>query len=467
MSDSLAHTSLSIPLKYTYFLKPLADPLAGKNVLYETRPSLVPSQAIWKRHDASNADTTNSHFRSSSSSKPQFTDNLSSLQTVVSEINSQRQVKVALVKERIMENTLTLSLHGPPKFLSACRARVLEAYNYTECRHIALDGSSVFNNQTSSNINQSSLNPLLCQYFEVVADSCQVSILLTDFHLTFPTKPELKSIVATEGAAETTDSKPYHILIYGNQDRVRFAEFKLNVLLESMAGHFVDSLPMDLSMQPLVAGPELANFKYIMLQTKTKIFTPDWIPNIPASQPTIKSSRNYDEIYITGPEFQVSLAVFLLKQIMDRTQIISKECDILPGKVDLLDLNCQDELRNLMISEGSFIHLPRSGAASTLSRIQSSNENTCNCTMKKLLELTTQLYSATYLVHNSNDNSNDRQFTFQTDDCSKDLDKIAAASGAIITCKETSFEVIGFKNDTKRAVSMISNLPMWKVCYYY
>lgn len=454
MSSPLSITSLSIPLEYTYFSKPLNNLSAGSTIFYETKPSSTQSYTFWRSHDASNTLSTTAYnqFQSSLNSSSYFTDNLPALWTISRDVNSQGGIEVAIVKDNLMENTITINLRGLSKYVSEFRARILQAYCRLECRDIMIKDSLVFKYPTSSNTQGVSLNPLLCQYLEEIAELYQVSIFLTNFSSSFD-----------QTRSETADHKSYHLLIYGDQDSTRFAEFKLNVFLEGIAGNYVDSLQMNLSKQPLVAGPKLANFKYIMLHTQTKIFTPDWIPNFPTLQKVDNKSRDYDQVYITGTKFQVLMAKFLLNQIMDRTDIHITECDVSFAKTDLLNLRFQEKLRDLMISEGSFIKIPQLGATSGITCIQSSNAGTCKHTTSKLMELTTQFYNATYCIHSDKESNKGRQLSSKVDICFQDINEIAATSGATINYKNTTFDIIGFKSDTKRAVSMINNLSIWKV----
>lgn len=472
---------LSIPLKYTYLTKPSTIINDDKNqrVLYETSTADT-SQSIWREVDTRDSST---QFKDTLVNGVQFTDNLPSLRTVTKDITREGLVKATLIEDRILENTLTINLSGPSHAISTERARILRSYHQVERRHIGLAESSIFTSSkdseeptierspevkiediddTSSDEKPHVLSRALCQYLDDIADYCGVSIFVTDFIDKIPYGIGYHAELVSESA-----NMPYHILIYGDQDSARFAEFKTKVILEELAGNFVDSLSMELSLQPLVAGPNLANLKYIMLQTKTKIFTPDWLPELFSSQCENPNARNLNEVYITGQEFQVLIAKVLLRDIVRKTTTLVKDCVISFAKIDLLTLRFQDQLRKIMESEGSFVQIPYLGAARAVIRVQCTNIQTCSQTISQLMKLTSQLYSATYWVHTGQDDGAgnliqpDIKVDFEL------LDKISAASGATITCKNTSFAIIGFKSDTKRAVSMINSLYVWEVSDTY
>lgn len=455
-SERVSHSMLSIPLKYTYLTKPttIVNDTKNQRVLYETSVTDT-NKAIWRDVD------TSDQFKQTLEAGVQFTDNLPSLRTVAQVITEDGLVTANLIESRILENTLTVNLSGPSNLVSAERARLLRSYYQVERRHIGLDNSIIAKPSSSEEKEEShdpSINKELCRYLNDVADYCGVSIFVTDFIDKIPYGISYHAELISESA-----HKPYHILIYGDQDSARFAEFKIKVILEEFAGNFVDSLPMELSLQPLVAGPEMGNLKYIMLQTKTKIFTPDWLPELLASQCKNPNARILNEIYITGSEFQVLLAKVLLRDVVTKTQILGKDCVISFAKLDLLSLRFQEKLRKIMESQGSFIQIPSLGAARAVVRIQCTNIQTCNQTISELMNLTSQLYSATYWVHTGEEDGQGHLVQPEVNVDFELLDKISAASGATITSKNTSFDIVGFKSDTKRAVSMINSLNIWEV----
>lgn len=454
-SERVSHSMLSIPLKYTYLTKPttIVNDTKNQRVLYETSVTDT-NKEIWRDVD------TSDQFKQTLEAGVQFTDNLPSLRTVTKDITEEGQVTANLIESRILENTLTVNLSGPSNLVSAERARLLRSYYQVERRHIGLDSSIIAKPSTEvkEEANELSINKDLCRHLDDIADYCGVSIFVTDFIDKIPYGIGYHAELVSESA-----NKPYHILIYGDQDSARFAEFKINVVLEEFAGNFVDSLPIELSLQPLVAGPEMGNFNYIMLQTKTKIFTPDWLPELFASQCKNPNARNLNEIYITGSEFQVLLAKVLLRDVVKKTQTLGKDCVISFAKIDLLSLRFQEKLRKIMESQGSFIQIPYLGAARAVVRVQCTNVQTCNQTISELMNLTSQLYNATYWVHTGEEDGQGHLVQPDIDVDFELLDKISAASGATITSKNTSFDIVGFKSDTKRAVSMINSLNIWEV----
>lgn len=521
VADKLSTTLLSIPLKYTYLAKPTSNPDKNQTVYYETATTSTNS-TIWRPVDTKD---TSDEFKQTLNATT-FTDNLPSLRTVTSAISTEGQIKARLVEDRILENTLTLNLAGPSNLVSAERARVLRSYYQVERRHIGLDAQDILNasstdnddesistsdennedattndgNSSGSNLTQKKpvrksaaaaakkisktgdptvaaertaasstcfaqaskkFKPKFLNYLDEIADYCGVSIFVTDFIDKIPYGIGYHTELNSESA-----TKPYHILIYGDQDSARFAQFKVKIILEELRGKFIDSIPLELSLQPLVAGPHLTNFKYIELLTKTKIVVPEWLPELFATLAPNPNARNLNEIYITGEEFHVLLAKIMLNDIISRTQPLVKDCVISFAKIDLLSLRFQDNLRKIMTTHGTFIQIPYLGAARAVIRVQSTSAPICALTINELMSLTTLLYNATYWVHTGESDAQGRLLQPNIPIDFDILDRISAGSGATVVCKNTSFDIIGFKSDTKRAVAMIKSLPIWGVCLF-
>lgn len=464
-------TTVTIPLKYTYLTAPIHSSSKGNTILYESSTSKT-TQTIWNQVEHNLFDQLG--FRLTPGSR--ILDNLSSLRRIVSEINSSKHqigVSAQLVESRILDNTLTVILNGPDSAVMEARSKVLSVYTRTERRHIGISNSRLVYTSISgeesddteitrvpdsdSFQSHSKLNSKLQMYLDRIAEYCSVSVFVTDFFDKVPYGVNYHAESMSEEAA-----KPNHIFIFGSQDSVRFAELKIRIVLESIAGNYVDFLSTSLSLHPLLAGPNKVNFEYIMLQTHTRIYTPDWLPEVYHSNLDGKN-RNLDEIYIAGSESQVLLAKRMLTDILARTCTLYQDCVLTFAKADLFALRFQEKLRTMMLKEGSFIQIPFLGATRPTIRVQASNPQACSRTVAQVMELAGQLYDASFAVHTGEDNGQGIYIQPNTNVGIEYIDKISAASGATITCKGTCFDIIGFKSDTKRAISMLNSLPVWKV----
>ncbi|CAN6674611.1 hypothetical protein TRVA0_058S00254 [Trichomonascus vanleenenianus] len=460
MPDS--HSTLCIPLKYTYLTRPV--PGADQHVFFEALP--VRESTIWRDADA--------HYESFDHllDGKQVTDCLPALRKVVASINDDevsRHVSARLNEERIMEHTLTVTLAGPPEEVTVDRTSVLRAFFEVARRSIAVDGTTVFEDVSS---NRQQLNSRLCLGLDEIAEYCNVAVAVTDFVDKLPSPgigyqdPSVVREDRVSSLAQTKSSSPCYILIYGDQDAIALADTRVRILLDDLSGRFVDSMPLDLSLQPLVCGPKKGNLKNVESQTDTVIYMPEWTPELFASQMAESDPqppRNWNEIFISGQNSaNVIVAKAMLKDILRRTKPILKDCVISYAKIDLLSLRSQNKIKDIMAKYGSFIQLPYLGAARSLVRVQGVTGLSVEKTIAELMALSTDFYQSSYWIHTGQPQEGGVLTQPMIDTDLEFLDKITAASGATIYCADnTSFDIVGFRSDTKRATSMIKSLPIW------
>ncbi|KAA8907372.1 hypothetical protein TRICI_005008 [Trichomonascus ciferrii] len=436
--------TLCVPLKYSSAARPVTD--ESHTVYFDT----TGSDSIWRKYEIS-PNFTQYDARLEGC---EVMDCLPVMREAVTSTTKNEEIPVKgwLNEDRLLEGALTLSLKGDPNSVNQERSRILRNFYEIQIGSVGIDRGILFdeNNELSSK---------LTTELENVAKYCKVAISVADY-----VEPKAKIV--------NDSSKPYHVLIFGDQDAVKFAVMKVNILVEDLVGNFVDSLPLDLSLQPLVCGPMLANLKNIQTQTGVRVYSVDWIPEVLGSQSTV-DVRNLNEIYIAGNvEASVMVAKTMLKEIIKKTKPVFKDCVVSFGKTDLLILRYQQEMLAIMKSYGSFIQLPYLGAARSLIRVQGCTSQSVEKTISKLMALITEIYNANYWIH-TGDQSNTAddgtstltQPTIETD--LEFLDKITFASGATILCLDNnSFDITGYSSDTKRATGMIKALPIWKDYYH-
>ncbi|ODQ64777.1 hypothetical protein NADFUDRAFT_47356, partial [Nadsonia fulvescens var. elongata DSM 6958] len=114
----------------------------------------------------------------------------------------------------------------------------------------------------------------------------------------------------------------------------------------------------------------------------------------------------------------------------------------------------------------AFIQLPYLGASRSLIRVQASSATYIEQTIRDIMALTTELYTADYWVH-TGQVKEDGFMVKSAHNCSETvfrlfIEKIAATTSTTVTViAGSSFEVTGLGNDVKRAVDMLRNLPFW------
>jgi hypothetical protein len=235
--------TLCVPLKYSCAARPVTD--ESHTVYFDT----VGSESIWRKYEISpSCNQYDARLEGR-----EVTDCLPVMREAVSATTKNEEIPVKgwLNEDRLLEETLTLSLKGDPNSVNQERSRILRNFYEIQIGHVGIDKEVLFDENNE-------LSTRLTTELENVAKYCKVAISVTDY-----VEPKARIV--------NDSSKPYHVLMFGDQDAVKFAVLKVKVVLEDFMGNFVDSLPLDLSLQPLVCGPTLANLRNIQTQTGVRV----------------------------------------------------------------------------------------------------------------------------------------------------------------------------------------------------
>lgn len=420
---------VAIPLRYTYLYPPTEELWSVGNV--------------WRP-----LDQESERFRTRLAAKPgteKVLDNLVGLRKVVAEISD---VKATLEERRLVENTVTVSLVGPRQAVQAERTKILRSYTAVARGHVALEEfivSSAF----------SELKDGLTQ----IADYCKVSI-----HVSKSVDKVTYGLGYSSGSVSTSDAaKPYHVLIYGDQDLVQYAQLRVEILVHKLLGSFVDAFDVPLSLQPLVAGCQLLNIKNIEAQTRCKVLFPNWLPELFHTDSDM--DLNYDTVFVVGPsQHHTLLAKTLLAEIKAKTHTIYKDCLGSYAKIDLMCLKYQQRLKEVMQKLGAFIQVPFLGASRSVIRVTGISDTHVEQAIAEVMLMASGSYHAGFWAHTGQEDANGSYVGVDikyTDDYLSFVDLVAGTSGATVSCSGSSFEVSGFKADVKRAVSLLAKAPFW------
>jgi hypothetical protein len=427
-----------IPLRYTYLFKPTNS--VSQQIIYETC-----AEGFWRKIDSK--DTCGQFAKTGSGTY--FVDCLPGLRSVVDEITTEGDVRATLNEDRVLENILTITLHGPVQAVNQNRAKVYRSYYRVERYRLDIDKSLLYNDDEH-------LNQKLFLQLEEIADYCSTAIFVTTNNI---------DKIQQGFDTENNDISTYEVLIYGDQDSAKLARLKVTLLMAHVQDLFVVSVALSLSLQPVVAGPRLANINAISERTRTSIYLMDTFPEILAPfqpQPNHTLARNLDEIYIVGREPDVRLAEGLLREVTQRTQMVAKDCVMAFIKIDLLNLHYRTKICDIMCRYGTFIQLPYLGACRSLVRVMGTNASSVEVTITELMDLATELYDVQCYIHTAKSDDTGFLILPHIDMDSEYLERIAAVSGAYIsTCENTSFEINGHSKDCKRALSLIKELAIW------
>ncbi|KAG5362824.1 KH domain-containing protein [Yarrowia sp. B02] len=421
---------VAIPLRYTY--------------LYP------PPKELWKVGDVFRPlDQESERFRTRLAAKPGtrlVLDNLVSLRKVVSEITD---VQANLEERRLVENTVTVSLVGPRQAVQTERTRILRSYTAVARGHVALEDQIV--SQCGNDLKEG---------LTEIAHYCKVSIYVTD-----TVDKVTYGLGYSGGGVSAADAqKPYHVLIYGDQELVQYAQLRVEILVHKLMGSFVDAIEVPLSMQPLVAGCQLLNIKNIEAQSKCKILFPNWLPELFHVDEAM--NLNYDTVFVVGPtQHHTLLAKTLVAEIKNKTQTIYKDCLGSYAKIDLMCLKYQQRLKEVMQKLGAFIQVPFLGASRSVIRVTGISDTHVEQAIAEVMLMASGSYHAGFWAHTGQEDPTTNTYigvdVKYTEDYLSFIDLVAGTSGATVSCSGSSFEVSGFKADVKRAVSLLAKAPFW------
>ncbi|ANB11192.1 hypothetical protein AWJ20_3994 [Sugiyamaella lignohabitans] len=461
--------TLCIPLRYTYLTRPSETTEADydgrkKIIVYETK-----STSLWREADE---DDKNKQFVKSMSGT-QFIDCLPSLRAAVNQINNEKNslVTARMGEDRLLENIVTVVLDGPREEVNKQRAKLNRGYFQVERWDIGISKQLV-----SDSLNeQGDFKSALYLGLEEVAEYCGVSIFVTSF-----TDKALFSVNSTEEnnylkhQYDRFDGDDYHILIYGDQDAARFANIRMRVILSKLANgsdFIADLVPLELSLQPLVAGPQAVNLHSIQEQASVDIFTMDYLPEVLGSlNPQLFDGeaivRDVDQLYIVGPSSaNVELAKFLIEQVKTRTQMVVKDCVMSHAKLDLLISRYRNKIRDIMNRFATFVQLPYFSSNRSLVRVMGTTASSVEASIQELMRMAADFYEANYWIHGGKSDEEGilvRPNGVLNPKSIEALQKIAASNNCIVTTQNnTAFEIIGYGSDTKRAIAMLKSLSLW------
>ncbi len=369
------------------------------------------------------------------------------------------------------DSIITILLYGNFKQVQIARTYILKNYYQIDKQIIPLPIDYNF-----FNYDDGKLLPELTKGLNDISKFWSVSIFITDFIEDLPLN--LFGVSSTSSSSNQSLSK-YHIYIYGNKDNVNFATTRIELLIDKISKkiiNVIDEIP--LSLLPLIGGCKFANFKTISLQTNTKIYLPNILPEVLSSNDTSltenKHPHDLNLIFISGKSSsKVLLAKSIIIEIYNKVipKIYYQSCVINIMKNELLVLQKYNSLTNIMKKYGCFLQLPEIGSNRAIIRIQANSNEFAKKGIDDLMSLLTDYYEVLFIIHDGqikNIEGNQEiylppsinNFPPKTiSEISKHLDRISLQSGSTISFSNFKFNILGFRQDSKKATSMLRSLP--------
>ncbi|KAE9968947.1 hypothetical protein BLS_005302 [Venturia inaequalis] len=267
----------------------------------------------------------------------------------------------------------------------------------------------------------------------------------------------LDDSASINGNPDASNNEKLRLVIYGDMLTEEHAKIRMLIMIDQMRQLNVDTVKIDLTLHSLICGRARKNITNIESATNTTIYFPPPFPQIYGYRPQDAIRRPDDEIIITGrSKNQITDAKMRLANLVNATKAFGKDVAITDSKIDDILLGRLDKVRKIMEMNGSYVLFPQVGRKNGVVRVQGTDILNVERTVREVMALASQFYSATWLVQNQNDFS-----SFQ-DELFEGLGDICISSGAEVIFENNTFYVYGSDDSVKLAMHVISDTPFAK-----
>jgi hypothetical protein len=266
--------------------------------------------------------------------------------------------------------------------------------------------------------------------------------------------------VSFNGGLEKSMDQRLRIQVYSDGESLETAKTRLLIMIDQVLQRQVDTIRLELSLQNLVSGRHRKNIKMIESATGTAIYFPPVFPALFGYTPNGSVPlRNRDEIIITGGSMENILqAKKRLHDLVVSIKTFVKDVHITTSKVDFILLERLDKIRKIVEANGSYALLPPLGNHSGVLRVQATDILNVERTVREIMGLTGQFYSASWWVTHPDP----AQRLPTPADIQTMLPDICINSGCEITFEKLNFHINGSDDAVKAALSIINTMPFVK-----
>ncbi|QRV76296.1 cytoplasm protein [Ceratobasidium sp. AG-Ba] len=254
------------------------------------------------------------------------------------------------------------------------------------------------------------------------------------------------------------------LVISGTREAVAVARLRLLVMLDELTGLHAESCEIDHKLHPIIAGRKRSVIQTIQEETATNIYLPTalvglnahMIPAAPGGKPHLNT------VWITGEFFGVQRARDMLVQVstLKGKSLISRDTAVLPRKLDWMLLDRLDELKTIMIDNGTYIHLPPVGSQASLVSVFGDHRVHIQRTCRAVMQLACQFYVASFWLLPIHFNVLMPVATLNPATMPGVLKRIAGQTGAEVVFKSNCFEMHGLEHEVRGAVMMVLELDV-------
>ncbi|KAH7375613.1 KH domain-containing protein [Plectosphaerella cucumerina] len=366
------------------FNVPFSSDLAGPNtedILHATTDAVL----RWT-HSAETPDDVQVH------ELPVHTSNLVNLRKTCKDItngpfNIEAHVISTAPKNAKGVQVTTVCLSGSQEMVHKTREMILnDNLTVLRCTTVDVQGDLV------CDMNTASLKPIVTSTLDGISEYCGVDIFLLG--------PKLTPVVdGVTGDAETRVDQRWRVAIYGDVLSVEHAKTRVLIHIDTLLGRVADALKLDLSLHQLVCGRQRKNIKLIESSTGTAIYFPSPFSQMYRYCAANAKRRDPTDIFITGESEQaIAMAKQKIHDTVSRTRIYMKDVTIPAAKIDSILFNRLDKIRKILEANGCYVLFPPIATGKTLVRVQGHEGLHVERTVREIMSLAGQFYSASWFL---------------------------------------------------------------------
>ncbi|KAM7196389.1 KH domain containing protein [Naviculisporaceae sp. PSN 640] len=445
----IAQPAPDAPIQYSFNV-PFASDLAGpdtEDILHATADAVM----RWT-HPEDAADDVPVY------QLPVHCENLSRLRALCRDISIQTHhaieaTVISTTPKNLRRQVTTVCLSGPPELVYSTRETILNQVPLSlRCTTVDVDGHLV------CNLTEGVLRQSITDFLDQTSKWCGVDIFLLG--------PKLTPVVdGMSGDVDLRRDQRWRIAIYGDALSSEHAKTRVLIKIDQLLSRVTDAMKVDFTLNPLICGRNRKNIKLVESATGTAIYFPPLFSHVYRYVPLKAHPRDPQDVFITGEKnTDIEQAKQKVHELISRVRLFVKDVQISPAKIDNILLTRMDKIKKIMEVNGTFILFPPLGSRQNTVRIQATENLHVERTVRELMTLVGQFYTATWCILNTES----RQLP-NPNDIKTMLGDICANSDADVSydksydyeklCDKYTFTITGSDEAVKAALMVISQVP--------
>ena len=271
------------------------------------------------------------------------------------------------------------------------------------------------------------------------------------------------------GSPDTGLDHRLRAAVYGDMESAEHAKTRTLIMVDQILKRTVDAMKVDLSLHTMICGRSRKHIKLIESATDTAIYFPPPFPHVYGYTPPGAHRRSEDEVFITGAKAEnIAQAKAKLQELVLSSKCYLKDVMVSSNKIDGILLDRMDKVRKITENNGSFILFPQLGTQRGFVRVQATEISHVERTVKDLMALAGQFYSATWwiLVPDPASAASAAMRAPSPADVRTMLSDICTNSGADVSFDRFTFTINGSDDAVKAAMMVIHQIPFVKRARY-